>query len=332
MASRKPAQSQRGRHAEKPTQISGAGWLDVLWRVKNNISRDYIPVLAAGIAFYGLLATFPIIVAIISTWAIIFDPRQMADQISLISQLLPQAAADLIIQQADKTTENIDDTGISLAAIGALLLAIYSASRGMYWLMQGLNIIYDEQESRGLIKKAVITLLLTIGAITMTIIALGVIAVIPVIIKVLPLDDTIAMLIRFMRWPLLMVIVMLAVAVIYRYAPDRDEPRWHWISIGSIVAVLLWLLGSVGFSVYVSNFTDFNQIYGSLGAVVILLLWFWLSAFIILVGAELNSEMEHQTQRDTTIGYQEPMGERGAHVADTVGEKKKRPGPHGGGQ
>lgn len=319
MASRKP---QRGRHAEKPTQISGAGWLDVLWRVKNNISRDYIPVLAAGIAFYGLLATFPIIVAVISTWAIILDPRQMADQISLISQLLPQAAADLIIEQADKTTENID-TGISLAAVGALLLAIYSASRGMYWLMQGLNIIYDERESRRLIKKAVITLLLTIGAIAMTIIALGVIAVIPVIINVLPLDDTIAMLIRFMRWPLLMVIVMLAVAVIYRYAPDRDEPRWHWISIGSIVAVLLWLVGSVGFSVYVSNLKDFNQIYGSLGAVVILLMWLWLSAFIVLMGAELNSEMEHQTEYDTTVGDRKRMGERDAHVADTVGKSKK---------
>lgn len=318
----KTPRSLRGRQAAQPTQIPKMGWLDVLWRVKNGIARDYIPVLAAGIAFYALLATFPIIVAIISLWAIMFDPHQIAQQILLVSQLLPPEAASIIEKQAEQTTENAG-AGTSLAAVGALLLAIYSASRGMYWVMQGLNIVYDERESRGLLKKIAVTLLLTIGAIVMTTVALGVIAVIPIIIDVLALDNSTATLIDLMRWPLLMIMAMLAVAVIYRYAPDREEPRWQWISIGSVVSVMLWIAGSVGFSIYVSHFASFNRIYGSLGAVAILLVWFWLSAFVILMGAELNSEMEHQTRHDTTTGDEEPMGERGAHVADTLGEKRK---------
>lgn len=321
MAIRKTPQSQRGRHAEQPTQIPRPGWLDVLWRVRNNVARDYIPVLAAGIAFYGLLATFPIIAAVISIWGLAFDPNQIAQQISLISQLLPPEAADIIGRRTEQTIENLG-TRINLTAAGALIVAIYSASRGMYWLMQGLNSVYGEQESRSLVKKLGVTLVLTIGAIFMTITALGLIAVIPVTTSVLDMDSTSAMAIEFLRWPLLMVMVMLAVAVIYRYAPNRKEPRWQWISIGSVLSVTLWLIGSIGFSIYVNNFSSFNQVYGSLGAVVILLVWFWLSAFTILLGAELNSEIEHQTKHDTTIGQREPMGKRNAYVADTLGEGK----------
>ncbi|MHB0774878.1 YihY/virulence factor BrkB family protein [Halomonas sp. WWR20] len=323
MAIRKSSQSRRGRQAERPTQIPWAGWLDVLWRVKDNVGRDYIPVLSAGIAFYGLLATFPIIAAVIAVWGLLFDPSQIAQQISLISQLLPPEATDIIGQRIEQTLENLG-TSISLTAAGALALAIYSASRGMYWLMQGLNSVYGEQERRGLIKKIAETLALTTGAIFMTIIALGLIALIPIITSVLHMNDTLAMAIGLLRWPLLMIMVMLAVAIIYRYAPDRQEPRWQWISVGSLLSVTLWITGSIGFSLYVSNFASFGQVYGSLGAVVVLLIWFWLSAFTVLLGAEVNSEIEHQTKRDTTTGEREPMGERNAYVADTVGEDKTR--------
>lgn len=322
MAQHKAATSQRGRQAERPSQIPKSGWKDVLKRSKEEMARDHVSMVAAGIAFYGLLAIVPAIVATISLWALLFDPQQITQQIANVSHLLPEEAANIIRQQAEQASQDAG-AGMSLAAIGGVLFAIYSASRGVDGFMEGLNIIYDEEESRGLLKRTALKLLLTVGAILMTLVTLGVITVIPAIVDLLGVPDVIGTAINLARWPLLMVTAMLAVAILYRYGPDRDEPRWQWTSVGSVVAVLLWLVGSIAFSLYVRNFASYNETYGSLGAVVILLMWFWLSAFIVLMGAELNSEMEHQTKHDTTVGNKEPIGERDAYVADTVGESRK---------
>ncbi|MCG7600030.1 YihY/virulence factor BrkB family protein [Halomonas sp. McH1-25] len=316
MANRKSAAS-HGRHAHKPTQIPKPGWKAVLKRSKEEMSRDHVSMVAAGIAFYGLLAIVPAIVATISLWALLFDPQQITQQISSISHLLPEEAANIIRQQAQQASQGAG-AGMSLAAIGGLLLAIYSSSRGVDGFMEGLNIIYDEEESRGMLKRTAIKLVLTIGAILMTIVTLGVITAIPAIVNILGLPSLIGTLINLARWPLLMIVVMLAIAILYRYGPDREQPRWQWVSVGSALAVLLWVVGSIAFSIYVRNFASYNETYGSLGAVVILLMWFWLSAFIVLMGAELNSEMERQTQHDTTTGDERPMGERGAYAADSV--------------
>jgi len=321
MAKHNAGASQRGRQAEGPSRIPAAGWKDILKRSKEEMTRDHVSLVAAGIAFYGLLASVPAIVATISLWAIVFDPQQITQQISSVSHLLPEEAANIIRQQAEQAGQNAG-TGISLAAAGGLVFAIYSAARGVNGFMEGLNIIYGEEENRGMIKRTSIKLLLTIGAILMTLVTLGVITAIPIIISILGLPDWLGTIINLARWPLLMIVVMLALAVLYRYGPDRDEPRWQWISVGSVTAVLLWIAGSIGFSIYVRNFSSYNETYGSMGAVVILLMWFWLSAFIVLMGAELNSEIEHQTKRDTTVGDEAPMGERNAYVADTVGDSK----------
>lgn len=320
MANQQPSNSQRGRHATKPEQIPKLGWLDILFRVKQQVSRDNTALIAAGVAFYGLLALFPAIVSIISIWALMFDTQQITQQIAAISRVLPPEAAELVRQQAEQAGEGAG-TGMNLAAIGGILLTLYSSSKGMKGLMEGLNIIYGEQEKRSLVKKTSITLALTLGAIVVTLVTLGTIIVIPATVALLGLDNVTGTLINLARWPLLLIVAMLALAILYRYAPDRANPRWHWISIGSITAVLLWIAGSIGFSLYVRSFGNFNQTYGSLGAFVILLMWFWLSAFIVLMGAQLNSEMEHQTKRDTTTGPSQPMGKRGAYVADTLGEK-----------
>lgn len=320
MADQQPSNSQRGRHATKPEQIPKLGWLDILFRVKQQVSRDNTALIAAGVAFYGLLALFPAIVSIISIWALMFDTQQITQQIAAISRVLPPEAAELVRQQAEQAGEGAG-TGMNLAAIGGILLTLYSSSKGMKGLMEGLNIIYGEQEKRSLVKKTSITLALTLGAIVVTLVTLGTIIVIPATVALLGLDNVTGTLINLARWPLLLIVAMLALAILYRYAPDRANPRWHWISIGSITAVLLWIAGSIGFSLYVRSFGNFNQTYGSLGAFVILLMWFWLSAFIVLMGAQLNSEMEHQTKRDTTTGPSQPMGKRGAYVADTLGEK-----------
>lgn len=322
MAKHKAAASQRGRQADRPSQIPGSGWKDILKRSKEEMNRDNVSMVAAGIAFYGLLASVPAIVATISLWAILFDPHEITEQISSISHLLPEEAANIIRQQAEQASQDAG-AGMSLAAAGGLLLAIYSASRGIDGFMTGLNIVYDEEENRGMLKRTALKLLLTIGAILMTIVTLGVITAIPAIVSMLGLPGLIGTLVNLARWPLLMIIVMLALAILYRYAPNRDKPRWQWISVGSVTAVLLWIAGSIGFSIYVHNFASYNETYGSLGAVVILLMWFWLSAFIVLMGAELNSEMEHQTKHDSTVGDKEPIGERDAYVADTVGESKQ---------
>lgn len=316
MANQQSAAS-HGRHAHKPTQIPPKGWFEVLNRVKDDIGRNRLSLAAAGIAFFSLLALFPAIAAAISIWGLLFDPQQISQQISSISHLLPQQAAEIMRQQVQQVSSG-DSTSVGLAALGGVLLSIYSASRGIKGLMEGLNIVYGEEEKRGFLKKMAIILGLTLGAIIMTIITLGSIAAIPALVNMLGLKGTVGTAISLLRWPLLLIVVMLALGTLYRYAPDRKKPRWQWVSAGSIAAVLLWLLGSIGFSLYVRNFASYNETYGSLGAVVILLIWFWLSAFIVLMGAELNSQLERQTQRDTTAGGDLPAGEREAHAADNV--------------
>ncbi len=321
MTNRNAAPSQRGRQANRPGQLPKAGWKDILTRTKEGMSRDHVTIVAAGVAFYGLLAIFPAIVATISLWALIFDTEQITRQIETVSHLLPEEAAGIIREQAQQASEGAG-AGMSLAAAGGLLFAIYSASRGVDGFIEGLNIIYDEEENRGTLKRTALKLILTLGVILMTLVTLGVITAIPAIVTLIGLPDMIASLINLARWPLLMIVVMLAISVLYHFGPDRESPRWQWTSPGAFIAVLLWIAGSVAFSLYVRNFADYNETYGSLGAVIILLMWFWLSAFIVLMGAELNSEMEHQTERDTTVGSDRPMGERDAHVADTLGKSK----------
>jgi membrane protein len=309
----------RGRRAERPRDIPKAGWRDILVRTKNETSNDHVSMVSAGVAFYGLLAIFPAIAAIISIWGLMFDPQQIEQQIEQISSALPQQAASIIEEQARAVAANAG-TGVSIAVIGGLLLTLYSASKGMKALIEGLNIIYDEEEDRSFIKLNLVALALTLGLILVMIVSLGLIMIVPALLGSLGLGSTVQALVTYLRWPILAVVAIVGLAVLYRFAPSRDQPRWQWVSWGAVIATALWIVGSIVFSIYVRNFGSYNETYGSLGAVVILLMWFWLSAFIVLMGAELNSEMEHQTARDTTHGQPQPMGRRGAHAADTIGE------------
>ena len=310
----------RGRRATTPGEISKAGWWDILMRTKDEIANDHVSMIAAGIAFYGLLALFPAIAAIVSTWGLLADPQQIEGQIAAISSVLPGQAADIIKEQAARIASNTG--GASLAAIGGLLITIYSASKGMKAVIEALNIIYDEEEGRGFVKLNVVVLGLTLMMVVVMIVALGMVAILPALLGNLGLGGIAQTLIAWLRWPVLCVVILGVLAVIYRYAPSRDEPRWRWVSWGAVIATLLWIVGSIAFSIYVRNFGSYNETYGSLGAVVVLLMWFWLSAFIVLLGAEFNAEMEHQTAEDTTKGKTMPCGERGAQMADTVGEER----------
>lgn len=320
MARSAAAEEGRGRRAARPTDIPKAGWRDILLRTKNEISENHVSLIAAGVAFYGLVAIFPGIAAIISIWALMFDPQQIEQQIGLISGMMPEDAAAIVEEQA-RTVAASTGAGVSIAAIGGLLLTLYSAAQGMKAMMEGLNVIYDEEERRGLIRLNLVALALTLGLILVVIVSLGLIMIVPALLGVVGLGATAEMLVTYLRWPILFVVAVVGLAVLYRFAPCRERPRWQWVSWGAVIATVLWIIGSIAFSIYVRNFGSYNETYGSIGAVVILLLWFWLSAFIVLLGAELNAEMEHQTAEDTTSGRPRPMGERGAHAADTVGER-----------
>jgi membrane protein len=309
----------RGRRAERPQDIPKPGWRDVLVRTKNEIGDDHVSMIAAGVAFYGLLAIFPAIAALISIWGLMFDPRQIEQQIAQVSSALPPQAASIITDQARKIASNAG-AGMSIAAIGGILLTLYSAAKGMKALIEGLNIIYDEEEKRGFIRLNLVALALTLGLIAVMIVSLGLIIVAPALLGSLGLGSAVQALVTYLRWPILFVVAIVGLAVLYRFAPSRNQPRWRWVSWGAAIATALWIIGSIAFSIYVRNFGSYNETYGSLGAVVILLMWFWVSAFIVLLGAELNSQMELQTAEDTTRGRPQPMGRRGAHVADTVGE------------
>ncbi len=311
----------RGRRAERPKQIPSPGWLDVVWRVKQELADDRVNMLAAGIAFYALLSLFPAIAAVISLWALAYDPHEIVSQIDEISRFMPPGGASLINEQAREISESTD-TGLSLTAIISLVVALFVASKGVRGVLIGLNVVYGEAERRPLLQRALIVAILTLGLILVSLAATVFVALFPLGIGMLGLDSTTVRVIGWLRWPVLLLLMMLIIAVLYRFGPYRSKPRWEWVSVGTVTATLLWLLGSGGLSLYVSHVADMAELYGSLGTVVVLMLWFWLSAFVVLLGAEINAEMERQTREDTTVGEPRPMGERGAYAADTLGPKR----------
>jgi membrane protein len=309
-----------GRAADRPGQIPSGGWRDIAFRVKNEISSDNLSMIAAGVAFYGLLAIFPAIAAAVSIYGLVADPQTVQQQISQLSGILPQDAQGIINDQLSRVSGSAAGA-LGIGAIAGLLLTLWSANKGTKALIEALNIVYDEQDERGFIKLNLISLALTVGLLVFVIFVLALVAALPALVGNLGLPETLTTWARWLRWPILALVFVIALAVLYRFAPDRDQPKWRWVSWGAVAATVLWIAGSILFSWYVSNFGSYNETYGSVGAVIILMMWFWLSAFIVLLGAEVNAEIEHQTERDTTRGEPRSMGERRAHVADTVGER-----------
>jgi membrane protein len=315
-----PDEHQRGRTAAHPGQIPRRGWRDIGIRVFKQMAAHNLFVVAAGVAFYGLLSLFPAMATLVSIYGLMFDAADVRQQLAALSALLPLEAWDIIESQLTRITANPVRT-LSISALAGLLLTLWSARAGVGALMIAMNIVYNEDEKRGLVQWFLLSLLLTIGAILYTVVALALIVALPALLGPLGLEDAIRGWVTALRWPLLAVSTMIGLSIVYRYGPSRRAARWVWVSWGAVVATLLWLLGSVLFSAYIANFGDFNETYGSLGAVIVLMMWFYVSAFIVLVGAELDAETEHQTAVDSTVGPPRPMGERGAHVADTLGRR-----------
>jgi membrane protein len=313
------ASDDRGRGAETPQEIPAKGWKDIAKRTLKEVKADQVPLLGAGVAFYVLLALFPAIIAGVSIYGLVADPQTVRDQINQLTNMLSPETAKLVGTQLEQVTSSAGGA-LGLATVLGILTALWSASSGMKALITGVNLAYDETEGRKFVKLRGLSILMTLGAMVLLAVALALIVGFPAVPDSWPtLLQWTAAIVRFV---LLAVLLMAALAALYRYAPDRDQPKWSWASPGSVVATVLWVLASVGFSVYVNAFGNYNKTYGALAGVIILMFWLYLTAFVVLVGAELNAEMELQTAKDTTAGPEQPLGERDAHAADHVAEAR----------
>lgn len=313
----------KGHQAEKPKEIPKSGWKEVFIRVKNQLSKDNMDIVSAGVAFYFFLAIFPALAAAVSIYGLVTDPAQVEQQLSQITSALPEQAHQLLSERLHNIAQKSGSTlgwGMALS----ILISLWSANKGTKSLFEGINIAYDERDERGFLKQNGLTLLFTLGGIVVGFLCISLVVGFPALVGNLGLSETLQTIIGLTRWLLLGIILIFSLALIYKYAPDRDQPQFKWVSWGSIIATVLWIAGSLLFSWYVNNFGNYGEMYGSLAAVIILMLWFNLTSFIILLGAEINSELEHQTAKDTTIGDSRPMGERNAYHADHVARSKPR--------
>lgn len=315
----------RGRRSNTPLELPWRGWQDVLWRLATQVTDDHLTLVASSVAFYGLLALFPALISVVTLYGLWANPADVVPLIETYARALPWTARSLIIEELSSIART---SGASLTAgfVASLAISLFSASTGIASLMLGLNIAYDETETRGWIRRRILALGFTLGISLFVVVTVGVITVLPSVLDRLGLAGGTQALIRLVRWPLMGAGVLVGLALLYRYGPNRTPPRWAWVFAGAVLATVVWTLASLLFSLYVENLGRFNKTYGTLGSVIVLVLWLFISAFAILLGAELNAELERQTAQDTTIGPARPMGERHAHVADTLGEER----PEGG--
>ena len=314
-----------GSHAEKPTDIPKEGWVQIVKRSWKEAKTDQVPLLAAGVAFYSFLAMFPAMIAAVMLYGLVRDPADVQRQVDELSRTLPSDAASLITTQLEAITSTSSGS-LGLGLLISLMLALWSASGGVGNIVSAINIAYDEEENRGFVKRKLLSLGLTVGAIVFVVAAVALVGVAPALLDNIVPEGPGRWGLEALRWIGLLVAMSAALAVLYRLAPNRDNAQFRWVSLGAVVATVLWLLASLGFSLYVDNFGSYNKTYGALAGVVVLLLWLWITMYVVLLGAEINAEAEQQTAADTTVGPDEPLGERGAVKADSLpGENPPRP-------
>jgi membrane protein len=308
----------RGRSATSPWQIPWRGWKDIFWRVYSEIGEDRLLAVAAGVVFYGLLALFPAITAFVSLYGLFARGETLGAHLSLLAGFIPGGAFEIVQEQITRIVQK-GDVKLGFTFLFGLGLALWSANAGMKAIMDALNVVYDESEKRSFVTLNLVSLAFTLSAIATLLVAIGAVVVFPIAMSFIGLGTWGEILVRVLRWPSLLVIVLFGLAVLYRFGPSRRRAQWRWLTVGSLFAAVAWLAGSALLSWYLANFADYDATYGSLGAAIGLMMWMWLSATVILVGAEINAEVEHQTAHDSTVGGKRPLGTRGAAMADTVG-------------
>lgn len=323
-AAEKPAEADhrgdagRGRFADRPGAIPARGWKDILVRLYWKFWQDRVMLVAGGVTFYLLLALFPALAVFISLFGLIADPLSVVESAVALEGLLPDEVLQIITRElTDLAAQDAGALGIGLVL--SLAFALWTANNGVKAVFEALNIANGEQEKRSFLRLHLVTFTFTFGGFLLAAMLVFAVALVPAVLAIIDLGPLADAAVRAMRWALLLPMFTAIIALLYRYGPSREPTAWRWLSWGSVMATLVWVVASIGYSIYLRNFADYQATYGSLGAVVGFLLWIWLSVLILIVGAQVNAEMEHQTRRDTTKPPEEPMGSRGAYMADTLG-------------
>lgn len=314
-----------GRDATSPTRLPAHAWREILGRVWIKTGTDNISLLAAGIAFYAFLSFVPLLGAMVMTYGLIADPASIPDHMRMIVRVVPKDAAKLILDQiVNLVTTASGKKGLGLAI--AMLVSLYGATRASGAIIMALNVVYEQVERRSLIKITILSFVMIVGAVCVAIVGLLAASALALVGKAIDQLGTVGALgISIATWLVAASLASAGIAATYRIAPDRHDAKWRWLSFGSALATILWLIATVGFGFYATTLGNYNATYGSLSAVVVLLMWLWVSAYAILLGAEINAEAERQTSRDSTTGPEKPLGKRGATVADQVAGE---PGTH----
>lgn len=311
-----PTDNRRGRRASRPSEISWRGWYDVARRIMANLKRHNISLLAAGVALFLMLSIFPALNMAVSLYALFSSPENIITHLEPLRRLLPEQAFEILTNQLTELV-NAGESTLNWTLLVSVVVWFWVARKGAMALVTACNVVYDEYEQRPFWGLLLVSLLFTmVGIFGFTVLALLAI-LLPIALDMMPLGEFVEAVLEILRWPILAMIFILVLESIYRFAPNRNDAKWRWVSVGAVIATLLWIAASLGFTAYVQNFSNYNETYGTIGSVIILILWFYISAFVVLLGAEINAEMEHQTKVDSTVGEDKPMGERGAYVADT---------------
>lgn len=305
------------RHVVRPRGFSRNDWKDVLRRTWLGIGEDHLSIIAAGVAFFGVFAVFPAFAALVALYGLVADPSQVSATLEVAEPVLPPDVFTILADQVDQLV-GAEQSALGIATLISFALALWSARLGVQALMEGLNVVYGETDTRNIVVQYLFSLLLTFVLILFAIVSLLAVVAVPAILRFVELGGAGAVLAQIAPPVILGFAVILVIGALYRYAPSRSPARKRWITPGAVIATVLWVTVSLGLSVYFGRFTDFNQTYGSLGAVIALMFWLYASTFVVLLGAQVNAQMELQTARDTTTGRPKPMGKRGAFVADHV--------------
>jgi len=315
---RELCQRGHGRRARSPFGIPWAGWKDILSRTYERSNDDRLLATAAGVVFFGLLAVFPAVTALVSSYGLFADPSTIGANLQRLALMLPEGSFQVVQDQIARVLDK-GSVALGWTFLFGLTFAIWSANAGVKAVIDALNVVYQEREKRSFIRLNLLSLTFTIGGIAALLLMVSAVVAFPLAFEHLGLPPDSQLIVSLARWPLMFVLLVAALGTLYRFGPSRQPARWQWLGVGTLAAALLWIAGSSVLSWYLSNFGNYNATYGSLGAAIGLMIWMWMSAIIVLFGAELNSEIEHQTAVDPTVGHPRPMGSRGATLADTLG-------------
>ena len=308
----------RGRTATKVSGIPSAGWKDILWRTYKEIVDDHVMLVAAGVTFYALLALVPALTALVSVYGIFADPEALNRHVDLLRGMIPSSGLEILQGQLQRLTEQ-GQTRLGLTSLLSLAVALWSSNSGMKAIFEAMNVAYDEDEKRSFVGLTLVSFAFTLAAIATTLLLIGLVLVLPLILGFIGVGAVAQWAVRIGGFAIVVLLMLTGLAALYRWGPSRQAAQWRWITPGASVAIIVIAAATALFSWYTTSIGSFDATYGSLGAVFGFMTWLWIAAIIVLVGAEFNSEIEHQTERDTTTGRPLPMGARGARMADTVG-------------